>query len=436
MRPALFPGVLGLTVMAGLLGGASRENAVQAAVLELMALPLAALAIRAMARSGRWPSGAILLILAAAIPLLQLVPLPPAVWMAAPGHAPLAQALALLGLPPRWAPLSLHPAATLDCALALLPPAAVFLATPLLSPDERRIVAVAWIGLGAVGLVLGVAQLLEPAGGPAYLYPTTNLGSLVGLFANRNHEAGFLLALLPIAAALTLPPPARRSARTRRPARAVSPILAGLFAPVAVVALGVVRSRAGVGLAGPAIVGGLAVLARSGASRGRLLLAGLAAVAGVAAVGLFALGPILDRFGASMAEEARFAAWPTVIQAARSLMPLGAGVGAFERVFRAAEPLRLVGPTFFNHAHDEYLEIWLETGVFGPALVAAFAVWFALAAFRAWRRGGEPLARGASVGVGLILAQSTVDYPLRTETVACLFAFACGGLAAARRAGP
>jgi O-antigen ligase len=135
-----------------------------------------------------------------------------------------------------------------------------------------------------------------------------------------------------------------------------------------------------------------------------------------------------------MAQEARFAAWPTVVQAAWSFMPLGAGVGAFERVFRAAEPLGLVGPTFFNHAHDEYLEIWLETGVVGPALVAAFAVWFALASVRAWRRGGEPLARGASVGVGLILAQSVVDYPLRTETVACLFAFACGCLAAQRSA--
>jgi O-antigen ligase len=373
--------------------------------------------------------------LAILVPLAQLAPLPPSLWMAAPGHQVLAHALTVLGQGPRWAPLSLFPGATLDAALALLPPAALFLATCALSGDERRGLAGAWIAAGVIGLLLGAAQLSEPSGGPAYLYATTNIGSLVGLFANRNHEAGFLLALIPLAPALAM-------GRSRRPAadgRRAPPrlgrwtgMLAVVFTLSALVALGVVRSRAGVLLAAPAVVGALAVLARSGMSRRGLALAAAAALAAVAAVGLFALTPILERFGAPLAQEARFEAWPTEIAAARSFAPWGAGVGAFEPVFRAAEPLEMLGPTFLNHAHDDYLEIWLETGVFGAALLLAFAAWFALAALQAWSKRGAPLEQAASVSIVLLLVQSLVDYPLRTETLAGLFAFACGALAAGR----
>jgi O-antigen ligase len=282
---------------------------------------------------------------------------------------------------------------------------------------------------------LGAVQLSEPSGGPAYPYATTNVGSLVGLFANRNHEAGLLLALIPLAAALALgrsrvsPTDGRRA-----PARLGRwrSLVAGVFALSALLALGAVRSRAGVLLAAPALVGALAVLARGGLSRRGLALAAAAALAVVAAVALFALTPIIDRFGAPLAEEARFEAVPTVVAQARAFAPLGAGVGAFEPVFRAAEPLAMLGPTFLNHAHDDYLELWLETGVLGVALILAFLAWFALAAARAWRRGGGALERAASVSILLLLVQSAVDYPLRTETLAGLFAFACGCLVAGR----
>jgi O-antigen ligase len=87
-----------------------------------------------------------------------------------------------------------------------------------------------------------------------------------------------------------------------------------------------------------------------------------------------------------------------------------------------------VGPTYFNHAHNDYLELWLETGWLGAALLALFLVWFLLAAWRAWRA-GTALSQGASAAVLLLLAQSAVDYPLRTETLAVLFAFCCALLA-------
>jgi O-antigen ligase len=181
-------------------------------------------------------------------------------------------------------------------------------------------------------------------------------------------------------------------------------------------------------LAVPAALAALVVLWRGvRAGKSRLALAGMAAAMALAGltVTIFGLDPILDRFAPQTAADARFEHWPYVWAAARDFFPVGSGVGSFERVFQAVEPLTLVGPTYFNHAHNEYLELWLETGLAGAGLLALFCLWLAPSAWRAWR-GGDDCARAASLAIPLLMAASIVDYPLRTETGAVLFAFCCG----------
>jgi O-antigen ligase len=424
--PALTLASLAFVVLAGVAGGASRQNAAPLAALELAALPLAALAIRRFLRGEDQADRASLVLLGFvfAVPLLQLIPLPPPVWTLAPGQRPRVEALTLLGLPMGWRASSLIPRATLGCALALLPAAAMVLAGARLGPAERRAAVGLWIGGALAGLALGAVQLAQSKGGGAYLYAVTNAGSLVGFFANRNHEAALLVSLVPFAAALATGPD-----RTWR-------ALAAIFALLALVALGVVQSRAGLILAAPAALGALAVLARGPAGRARLAMAVGAAALAAFLVAFFALKPLITRFAPSDEGEYRFEAWPAVVAAAQPFQPLGAGVGAFERVFRAAEPLDLVRPKFLNHAHNDYLELWLETGWLGAGVLGLFLAWFALAARRAWSRAGESVARAASVAILVLLAASVVDYPLRTETLACLFAFACACLARSPRALP
>ncbi|MDB5480798.1 MAG: hypothetical protein JWO83_1851 [Caulobacteraceae bacterium] len=420
---------------AAILGGASRENPLRLAAVELCALPLAAVSLRGMVldKTVRTDGAAFPLALLgaiAAVPLVQLIPLPPGYWTALPGQAPRAEALRLARIPMPWLPLSLSPDDTGRAALALIPPAAVFIATLRLGADERWRLVCLWIALAAAGLALGLAQVATPAGGPAYPYGTTNVGSLVGLFANRNHEAGFLLALLPMAAALTL--------ASRAADHSHAGWMAWPFILVSIVALGVIRSRAGLILAAPATLASLAVAWRGGGGRlGGWPVAVIAAAIGVAAlaVALLGLDPILSRFDSHAPADFRFEAWPHVIAAARGFLPFGSGVGSFDRVFEAVEPLALVGPTYFNHAHNDYLELWLEAGWAGAAFPALFLVWFIPAACRAWRS-GPPLAPASSAAIALLMAQSAVDYPLRTETLAVLFAFCCGVLAAPGRPGP
>ena len=426
-----------LIVAASLLGGGSRATPLRLAAVELTALPLAALAILRLARGegatpiGRavWPLA--LLGLALALPLLQMIPLPPALWSRLPGHAARAQALALAGLRLDWAPVSLAPDETGRMALALTPPAAMVLAMLALGQGAGRRLAGLWLVMAAAGLLLGVGQMASPQGGPAYLFAVTNVGSLVGLFANRNHEAAFLLGLLPFASALATP---GRSAASNS-GGSVAPWISGLFIVVAVVALGVIRSRTGLLLAGPAVAAALLVLATGGPGRSRAswrapaLLAAAVAIA-LLAVAAFSLTPILERFAPAASEDLRLKAWPYVIAAAQAHQPFGAGLGAFDRVYEAVEPLSLVAPTDFNHAHNDFLELWVETGWLGIALLIAFGAWFLRASVAAWRSGSS-LTRAASAAVLLMLAESLTDYPLRTETMAVLLAFCCGLLAAA-----
>jgi O-antigen ligase len=424
-----------LVAAATIFGGASRENVLRLAGAELSALPLGMVAFRRLVSNPGETSGRglplTILALIIAVPLLQQIPLPPNVWPSLAGEAPRVEALRLAHLPAPWLSATLAPDETGRAGLALLPPSAMFLGAMLLDRSDLRRVAWLWIGLATTGLALGIAQVVAGSASPAYPYQTTNYGSLVGLFANRNHEADFLLALMPIAVAVAVPVDLSGQRATARRRRFVGPGLAWLFVPVSIVALGVIRSRAGVILAAPAALASLAIAWRGRRSqRGGWPMAGIAAMIGlpVLAVAVFSLEPIVGRFDSHRPAEFRFEAWPHVAAAAEAHLPQGSGLGSFDRVFEAVEPLALVGPTYFNHAHNDYLELWLETGWLGAAILVLFLVWFAPAAWQAWRS-GPPLAQAASAAVILLMAQSVVDYPLRTETLAVLFGFCCGMLA-------
>ena len=113
-------------------------------------------------------------------------------------------------------------------------------------------------------------------------------------------------------------------------------------------------------------------------------------------------------------------------------MPLGAGTGTFVPVYAMFEkPSDLLIEGYANHAHDDFLEIWLETGVAGVALIGLFLAWLAWRMASVWRRsysGGLDidrfLVRAATLAiVFLLLVHSAVDYPLRTGAMMSIFAF-------------
>lgn len=424
-----------LLVFAVCLGGASSRHELRLAWVELSALPLLMLSLPRVLTGPDWMEHrrALLLLGAVALlPLIQLIPLPPSVWVALPNRQDLALALDLAGIPSGWVPLSLVPDKTWRSFLALLPPAAMFLAVlAMRAPSRLRLVHIL-LGLTTAAVMLGIAQVVS---GGERLYPwrTTDAGAVVGFFANRNHMATLCLIALPFAAVL--------GARAiRRPSNS-SPLhlwLAALAMGVLIVMIGVIRSRTGIALAAPVLIASF-LAAWIGAGRGRphLFLLGAAAVScvAIAAVGFLALAPIIERFDRLGNPEGRLENWPIVAQAAEAYLPLGSGIGSFDAVFRSVEPLSTLDPTFFNQAHNDYLETWLETGLVGAGLIALFMIWFAGRAWQAWRSEVstvEDLRRAATIGIAVVLAHSVVDYPLRTAAVATIFALLCALVEASR----
>lgn len=427
-----------LLALSFVFGGASQGNALRLALVELAALPLLVLAASRLIQTGSWRQHRFalgLLAMLVAIPLLQLLPLPPAVWTALPGRDQAVLALQLAGLEPGWASLSLSPDRTWGSALALTPPAAFFLAMLSLSQAQRERLIQFCFAAAIVGILLGAAQLASGSD-RLYVWSWTGAGSVNGFFANRNHLASSLLVTLPFAVIFGAATLRRRDSRT-------SALWFGaLFAGLVVVALAAIRSRAGITLFAPVMMFSL-LAAWIAAGRGRpgpaLLVLGGAVGAALTAVAVLALPPILARFDTEGAPEARFERWPLVAETAQTYLPLGTGLGSFDAVYRSVEPLEELDSTFFNQAHNDYLETWLETGWLGIVLILVFLVWFGRRSWTAWKappsREGD-LQRAASIGIGVLLLHSIADYPLRTITLAVLFALCCGLLELAGRPDP
>jgi O-antigen ligase len=426
-----------LLVFSFAFGGASHSHALRLALVELASLPLLVLASRRLITTGAWrdhrfPLG--LLAALVAIPLVQLIPLPPAIWTGLPGRDQMVLALELAGLEPGWSPLSLAPDKTWASALALLPPAALFLAVLSLSHIQRERLVQVCIAAAIGGILLGAAQLVS--GDRLYLWEWAEAGQIRGFFANRNHLASSLLVALPFAVVWGAATLRRRDRRTN------ALWFGALFTGLVIVALAAIRSRAGITLFAPVMLISL-MAAWIAAGRGRpgpglLVLVGSIGAA-LTAVAILALPPILQRFDTEGAPEVRLERWPLVVETADTFLPLGSGIGSFDAVYRSVEPVEELDSTFFNQAHNDYLETWLEAGWLGIGLVLAFLVWYIRRCWTAWKAPPSreaDLQRAASISIGVLLLHSAGDYPLRTVTLAVVFALCCGLLELARRTDP
>lgn len=421
-------------VSALLFGGASRTNEVEVAIVEFASLPALLwgawrLTVENAWRTHRLPIAILLAV--AAVPLLQLIPMPGDLWARWPGHQAAAEGLRAAGIEIGWRPISLTPLATAGHLLALLPPAAIFLSVLTVSERERLWLTSMVVGAALISIVIGGLQVAGPDSGPLYFYSPTNLGSAVGLFSNRNHQAALLIASLPFAALW--------AALGGKSERYGTPLIVATIAfyLVAIVGLVIVKSRAGVFMLPPALVAGFVIMsmARSARNRRTVAMVGGGVVVALFVAVAFGLGPLMERF--SEEGDLRGATSATVLEASTAYLPLGSGVGSFVPVYASVEPIDTMKPAYWNHAHNDLVEVWLETGVLGAAVLLAFLLWWAAASWRIWRAapsGGDSLAQAAGIVTTLLMVHSLADYPLRTLALAGVFALSCALMEKARTA--
>ncbi len=87
--------------------------------------------------------------------------------------------------------------------------------------------------------------------------------------------------------------------------------------------------------------------------------------------------------------------------------------------------------TYMNHAHNDYLEVALETGLPGLVLIVIFFSWWIRRTLSIWRDADADgaFAQAATIASAAILTHSLVDYPLRMTAVSAVFALCCGLMA-------
>ncbi|MER9837828.1 O-antigen ligase family protein [Mesorhizobium sp. M0145] len=337
-----------------------------------------------------------LLVFAMALIVLQIVPLPSAIFN---GLRP----ELLLGDPwvgeSRFRFISVGVGRTVECLLYLLAAAAFFLAVLRLRAEQvSALLPFFFMGVICNGLAGAIQYSLSDDIAIEGLLPFT---INAGLFANRNHFAALLFVSIPFVVYHGL-------FRGR--------LLSGSLGLVTLLLLLLAAgSRAGV-LIGLAITV-LSVIFLSARSRASgfsvlLIFVGLSiyTIGAWTKIDVEAIDPAFGR-----GEFAR-----TTIEGIKNNWATGVGFGNFQNAYQIYEKEGMIFKQYVNHAHNEYLEIAFEGGVPAILLMVGYFV-LLFAALARIRR--DPLQKAAFLSVSFLLIHSLVDYPLRTAALAIAFAY-------------
>jgi O-antigen ligase len=373
------------------------------------------------ARAARLP--ALVLVAALAYILVQLLPLPPAIWSGLGHRGHIAEAYSMMGWPLPWLPISLAPFDSATTLFAILPPLAMIAAVRNRAADRNAILAL--IAGAAASILVGAVQASQGPSSTWYLYEFTSAGA-VGLFANANHFATLLLVTIPFAAALLL---SRSGGDTGRGKAAASTAIA--LTTIALVLIGIMlnRSLAALLLSIPVMLASALMFAP--AWRYRLIVGPIAGIAVIAAVLTLSLGSLRSALpvtsGAEKSVVSRQELWAVAAKAFPDALPLGTGLGTFPQAYQLHEDPHSVDSFYVNHAHNDYLELAFELGLPGILLMIMFLSWWGIRTLRIWSsRSATSFAKAATIASGAILAHSLVDFPLRTAAVAAVFGLCIG----------
>jgi exopolysaccharide production protein ExoQ len=430
-------GLLALALLAAalLLGGGGSPAPLPETVLEGLAICTCAAWLLLPGSRDAWKrvprSAWLVCLLALIVPLVQLIPLPPALWQALPGREPEVEALALIGRESSWRPWTMTPERTLAALLSLLPPLVLLVMATTLSLRQQLRLIVVVVAAGIATLALGALQLTAPAESPVQLYGVTTT-NLRGFQANHNATADVLLAAL-IANYALIRIGALRGLVPNRPGPVLglAALASGLFG------FGVIftASRMGIMLLPLALLAGLWLLRgwlpklnRKAVIGGLVLIALLGATGAALVRSSPSLAAIAGRF--QFDQDLRLELWRDGLYVARKHYPAGVGMGGFVPALVVEERLEVVRPAMPNRAHNEYIELGVEAGLFGLLAWGAIIVIVArgaAAARHVQSRSQRAAALFAAAVLILLMLHSMVDYPFRSMSLAALGAL-CAAL--------
>ena len=324
------------------------------------------------------PGGRLILGLLALV-VLQLVPMPPPMLrVLSPGSFSFYDTQVLVPPLTVWKPISVSPADTLRGLAALaafsLLYAAVF--RELAEGPWRRRLLLTVVGAGVAITVVAFLQAASPEPHKIYgIWRPRWDWAVFGPYVNRNHFAGYLVMAAPLAIGFALEAISRlRSAwaRSRRgwlllgEREGNAAVRWSAVAMVVVAGLLASQSRGGVSAFA------LAALALPLASRRRRRTAlGVALLVGLG-VGWVGLGGVLSAFEVRGVRASRIDLWRDMLPMAPRFPVFGDGWNAFATAYPWYQTVWRT--EWIGEAHNDYLQVLLDGGLVGAALIAGLLV--------------------------------------------------------------
>lgn len=412
-----------------ILGGAGREGFYGHGVLQAIAgLGLAALIMswpsRIRLEGAKTPIAIFLGIIA--IGVLQSIPLPSGIWQMLPGRSLVAEGFERLGQPAPALPISLDVEATFSTLGYVLTPLFVIVLSARIGMRRLRALAPWFLSiLGVCTVIYGLFQVFDGRESSLYLYEFTSKGLPVGFFSNVNHQASLMLMVFPFT--LYLLSELGQDWRDADGSVALAIVIVAMAFMILVGLFGA-GSVGGYAILGPiALLGFLASRKPGKNGMGRSGQIGVLVAFALGAL-LVASSPVLEGIGVtsfSNGEGSRYSIWNITVTAIGDHWLLGSGLGTYESVIPLYENPDTVTATFVAKAHNDYLQIIMEGGLLGGALLLFSLFWFGQTFLKIWgkSRGGstQALRKFAFVALFAVMLHSIVDYPARTPAIAAVF---------------
>jgi O-antigen ligase len=287
---------------------------------------------------------------------------------------------------------------------------------------------------------MGLFAILQSASGVQRIYGVIDTpgGALFGPYVNRDHFAGLMEMLLPVAVLYI----AGRHERF-----SLEGSVWRIFAlALALASLLLSGSRGGLLALSAEIAIAAVILRRAARSGQRRRLGAAATFALVAGVLLFAYvdpGWVARKLGSVAYVDKTWKEWAgerasmarDSLRMWRDHPLLGVGLGDFETAYPRYQSVST--DMWIDHAHNDYVEAAAETGLVGALLVLAALALFIRLVFRDWKNPFRSQAGwirlGAAIGCCGMLVHSLADFNLHIPANAAWFAVLAGIACSDRR---
>jgi O-antigen ligase len=349
-----------------------------------------------------------------------------------------------------WTSLTVHPYAGFLYGMKSTACVLLFVLILLLVNSKRRLVMLAYtlVFSGLFQAFYGSIMTLSSMEYGFFIKKDAYLGFATGTFVNRNHLAGYLEMILAIGIGLMM-----ASASSSTPKRTwrqrlhslitvllSQKLLLRLMLAMMVIALVLTRSRMGnTAFFSSMLVAGLIFLlmlrVQSGSfgemfsrrdTRGTVILLASLMLIDLFIVGAwFGVEKVVARIEQSSVihDADRVEVSLKTIKLWQDYPLIGSGGGSFHAVYPRYRPATI--GAFFDHAHEDYLEIAADTGLVGLGLLGLAVGMSFVAALIALKRRRDPLMRGMAfasmMGMIALMIHSTVDFNLQIPANSATF---------------